>query len=499
MDFWYILVLWIISLVALYKLYPFKNPNYEKEPIRAKNLINQTPLFLAFLGIFTIGTRGGVQLRPINSLTAAQYISPDKIALITNSTFTILNSYGEIRLENIDYFTPDQLSAIFTPEQAYVNFDKDFPNQNVVLLILESFGAEYSQFLSGNAPGYTPFLDSLMNQSITFRRAYANAKKSIEALPAILSGIPALMDYPYVSTRFHANNIQGIPAILKKHGYSTHFFHGGANGTMAFDNFTKATGVDNYYGLNEYRGNKEDYDGAWGIYDEPYLQYVANVLDTISTPFFAGIFTLSSHHPYRLPEKYRDSFPEGKLPILKTIAYTDYALRKFFNRAKQSPWYRNTLFVITADHTSVSFTDSFANIHGSYRIPLIFYIPEHPKARKTLDYVVQHTDIYPSVIHYLGLNEAIVSYGSSVFVRDTGWTVNYLSGVYQIITDSLLIQFDGTHVLGIYNPVTDPLLQDNRLDTKQQTQNELDFLKAVIQDYRFRLINNRLVPKWPLP
>lgn len=112
---------------------------------------------------------------------------------------------------------------------------------------------------------------------------------------------------------------------------------------MGFDNFSKAAGIDNYIGQNEYVGNKADFDGSWGIYDEPYLQYIANYLDTVKSPFFAGIFTLSSHHPYKIPNEYSGKFPKGNIPILESIGYADYALQQFFDRISKSDWYKNTL------------------------------------------------------------------------------------------------------------------------------------------------------------
>ncbi len=136
-----------------------------------------------------------------------------------------------------------------------------------------------------------------MQQGLTFTNAFANGKRSIEALPSILSSLPAIMDNAFVTSLYSSNPIESLAAILKNKGYQTSFFHGGKNGTMGFDNFTKLVGIDAYFGLNEYP-NEEDYDGNWGIYDEPYLQYFCNQISLMKEPFFTSVFTLSSHHPY---------------------------------------------------------------------------------------------------------------------------------------------------------------------------------------------------------
>ena len=253
-----------------------------------------------------IGARGGLQLRPINTLTAVKYLKPNKVALVTNSTFTLINSYSPDRIEEVNYFPQKQLSDIFTPKQIY-HQTKLPTKKNVIILILESFSAEYSLLLSGNDFGYTPFLDSLMLKSCYFTRAYSNCKKSMEALPAIISGIPALLENPYITSQYNSNMINSLPIVLEKYNYETFFFHGGINGTMGFDNFSKAAGIDNYIGQNEYVGNKADFDGSWGIYDEPYLQYIANYLDTVKSRFLP-VF-LRCRHIIRT--KYRTNIQEN--------------------------------------------------------------------------------------------------------------------------------------------------------------------------------------------
>ncbi len=498
-DYWYVILLWGTTTYALFRFYPCKNKGYEKIKVSAKSMTFQTTAFVAIFTLFTIGARGGLQLRPINMLTAVQYLKPDKVALVTNSTFTMINSYTSDRFDAYHFFSNEELSHIFTPEQMYIPPTPSVTRKNVVILILESFGAEYSAHLSGNTKGYTPFLDSLMQQSYYFTRAYANGKKSMEALPAIISGIPALMENPYITSPFSSNVIMSIPLVLEEFNYETYFFHGGANGTMGFDNFSKAAGIDNYMGINEYVGRKADFDGHWGIFDEPYLQYVVDVLDTVKSPFFAGVFTLSSHHPYKVPAEYAGKFPNGEFPILESVAYADYALQRFFERASKSTWYKNTLFVLTADHTAQSYSPKFSNVHGNYRVPLIFFDPSNKKLSGMEKQVVQHTDIFPSVVRYLNIQEPVVSYGTSVFERDTGWTVSYLNNVYQLVTDSLLLQFDGENLIGIYQLATDSLLRENIAENyKTGDLPELIFLKALIQDYRYRMINNRLTAKWPV-
>ena len=104
---------------------------------------------------------------------------------------------------------------------------------------------------------------------------------------------------------------------------------------MNFDSFVKTIGVDNYYGMNEYN-NSKDYDGNWGIFDEPFLQFMVDKVSDFPQPFFTGVFTLSSHHPYTIPQQHIGRFAKGPIPILEPVMYVDYALQKFFEKAKQT-------------------------------------------------------------------------------------------------------------------------------------------------------------------
>ena len=104
--------------------------------------------------------------------------------------------------------------------------------------------------------------------------------------------------------------------LLQKEGYHTSFFHGAKNGSMYFDQFMRTAGVKEFFGLNEYP-NQDDYDGTWGIWDEPMLQWMSSKLNGFKQPFFSSIFSLTSHHPFVVPVKYRDQFPKGSVEVIE--------------------------------------------------------------------------------------------------------------------------------------------------------------------------------------
>lgn len=490
-DYWYlffILIGLIVGTEFLYRKCEYKTVTI---PLTIKLYFKQFIIFIIFISLTIIGFRGGFQLKPLDIINAASYTNPKHIPIILNTPFSIIKTVLNERMPEIKFFNEKELNAIYSPEQIIEGNGK-FNSRNVVIIILESFAKEYVGFLN-NGNGYTPFLDSLMQESYVFTNAYSSGNRSIESLPSIFSGIPPLMNVPFIISNYSANKMDALPTILKQNGYNTSFYHGGTNGTMGFSGFTASAGIERYFGKNEYPNSIEDEDGAWGIYDEPYLQYFAQQLNQKKEPFFSTIFTLSSHHPYHLPKKYITKFTEGELPIHKTIAYTDFAISRFFEDAKKSSWFNNTLFVFTADHSSTSFHPFYSTLLGRNAIPIFIYDPTGNLKGIDSNYF-QHTDITPTILDLLGIKTSIVSFGNSAFSSQSKHVIGFTSNNYFYAEKDYILLFDGEHSTGLFQLTTDSLMQNNLLDststsvTKKMMENKL---KATIQQFNNRLINNK--------
>src|SRR5690606_15915248 len=150
-----------------------------------------------------------------------------------------------------------------------------------------------------------------------FSRGYANGRKSIDALPSSVAGIPS-SETPFVLSHYSGNNINSLASVLKNHHYYSAFIHVAPNGSLGFSAFVLQSGFDSYIGMTEY-GNKKDFDGHWGIWDEPFLQFMANGINDLKQPFLASAFTLSSHHPFKIPSEYEGVFPKGDIPIHQCV------------------------------------------------------------------------------------------------------------------------------------------------------------------------------------
>lgn len=487
-DFWYVPLIALCILWGLWFMYPSLTKAIRGYSIR--DFVVDCILFVIIVSLSVLGARGGWQLRPLAIVDAARYSNAAHTSLVLNTPFTIIHTFNNTSLPYKHYFPEEELDSIFSPISSFAS--PVMKKKNVVIIILESCGKEFVGSLSGYT-SYTPFLDSLIQRSLVFSNAYANGRRSIDALPAIFSGIPCFMDRSFITSGFSANRISSLFDKLKKEGYVTAFFHGGRNGTMGFDNYTKLAGVEKYFGMNEYP-DKAHYDGAWGIWDEEFFSFFCNELSSFSQPFCAGFFSLSAHHPYYLPEKYKKRFSDNTHPLLATIRYTDYALQKFFAAAEKTAWFSNTLFVITADHTGQAMSEKYATKYGAYAVPLVFYDPGDTLLRGVRTDIVQHCDMYPSVLDYLGFHGHIISYGKSVFDTTAFRTaIAFNDGLYHMATDSFFLYYNGHDIIELYNIVTDSLMLYNIAAEKRvQTERMLPRLQAVMQSYFVRMIRNML-------
>ncbi|MBW8049255.1 MAG: sulfatase-like hydrolase/transferase [Cytophagales bacterium] len=577
-HFWYMSLLSIIFAILLFFFYPMPTADC-RLPTADCRLAGQastsqrlvsgltTVIFYILLISFSfLAVRGGFQLKPLR-LNHAFVIPPNILGILTlNTPFTFINTFFYVAgVEKVHYFKNDKdvLEIIKKPcldegerdgkpgagddnsPSSFVSRSQHLApgsTDNIIIIILESFSSEYLG--TGNSyKGYTPFLDSLAQEGIFFKNNFANGRTSMQAVPAIIAGIPALMDEPLITSIYQTNEIYGLGTILKQYGYQTSFFHGGINGTMGFDMFSKILGMDDYYGMNEYPESENDYNGNWGIFDESFLQFFAKKLSQYNQPFFSVIFTLSSHQPYTIPKKYEGKFPKGVLPIHESIGYTDHALKKFFETVKAKAWYSNTLFIITADHTQKSSEKAYQNVVGQYRVPLILFHPKNklstPKqslgqgagsreqgkkrpvgmeprqlaglpsysgrSANQIHYtnkwqvgqvmaemgrITQHVDIMPGVLDYLGFKtDKITWFGNSFFNENCkGYAINYSAETYRLIHKDYYIELTTNGDSRLLHFSVDTVM--GSLDIKKKAlQKEL---KAYIQYFNNGLVENSL-------
>ena len=513
-NHWYLVLIGIALMAGLWYAYRMPKgeaPSEASRPYRLKPMLKYYCMHLLCLAVFVpfcvAGMRGGftTAVRPITISNANQYVDrPLEAAIVLNTPFSIIRTIDKPAFVVPGYYTDQQLDAIYspihTPSDSLVKRRK-----NVVVIIIESFGREYiggfNKWLEGGKyKGYTPFTDSLMQHSATYLYSYCNGRKSIDGMPSILSSIPMFVE-PFFLTPASMNDVSGLAGELKHEGYYSAFFHGAENGSMGFQAFARTTGFNDYFGRTEYNADKrfggdKDFDGTWAIWDEPFMQFYATKMGEMKEPFMTALFTASSHHPYVIPEEYKKVFPEEGIVIHKCIRYTDNALRKFFAKAKTMPWYKNTLFVITSDHTNLSDHEYYQTDLGGFCSPIIFFDPSGEFKPGMRDAIAQQIDIMPTVLSYLGYDRKYVGFGIDLLTtpaKDT-WAVNYLNGIYQYVKGDYLLQWDGQKTKALYRFRTDLLLKQNVANKEPKVREAMEReVKAVIQSYMERMTRNELV------
>lgn len=504
---WYfllIIALLIFLLLYFYKKIPIRKCEEVTVKPRLYYPINTLLLAVAFV-LFTFGIRGtfSFENRPVTLSNAALYTQEaQKASLILSNPFCIIRLSGVKEMEVLHYFDDATAAQYFSPyhyPKGYSGFT--IGKKNIVIIVLEGFSKEHSKYLSPNLypnqAGFTPFLDSLMRQGYVFRNAFANGTRSVEALPAIWASIPSY-GTPFAEMPQCVNNLDALPRLLANEGYSTHFFMGAHANQMGFEAFAKLAGVQHFHNRADFEAHdkRKGMANTWGIWDMPFLQFMANELNRIDTPFCATVYTLTSHHPFDLPKEYKDKMPTGTTPMQPCAAYTDLSLRKFFATAATMPWFKNTLFVFVADHVSpkIAFEETYS-AKGHTAIQYFLYTPDGSLRGESYD-VTQQLDIMPTVLGLLGYAKPYFAFGRDVFHETERRHVatSYIHEMYQCITDSMSVYTNGQQCLHVYD-VTDIMqYSDIRNPNNKQQQEVENYLKALLQCYTQHVHDNRFQP-----
>ena len=452
---WYLVLLWIALTALLAWGY---RRRVREESIFSRGwayYIGNTVIFAAAAGLSVAGMRGGMtrMTRPITLSNATLYTADSgKANLILSNPFCILRTIGSAgSVKYKKHFAPEELARRFTPvhqpaDSAAVNL----AGRNVVVFIMESMSAEHSAYLcpevyaDREVKGFTPFLDSLMQNGLVFKRMYANGTRSIQAMPSVLGSIPSFRT-PFVLMPQSLGESRQLPAMLADKGYATLFFCGSEHGSMGFGAYARSAGVERLVSREDYeaRHGTGDFDGYWGIWDEPFLQFMGEELAATPEPFFATLFTLSSHHPFVVPEQYAATLPDGYTRIHKGVAYDDQAFRRFFHRFGGEEWFRRTIFVFVADHvSSEKFAEKTRSYPGNMHIVGFIHTPDGALQGEVRE-VTQQLDIMPTVLGLTGNTEPYFAFGRDVRnePQRPRWSVSY-DGKFRALTDDGAVVLD---------------------------------------------------------
>ena len=497
LHYWHVFILFFV--VSYVWIYLYKKVSVQNESSH-KGIIYFGTSAVGFFVIATLiigGIRGDFKksTRPINLIDASRDVkNVSQADVVLNTPFALIRTLFSNNFKKMHFVNQSTIDSLVQPIKHYQNNPKTKPN--VVIFILESNAKEYFGSFNKNTTipnykGYTPFVDSLAQHSLIFTNAYANGYKSIHAMSSVLAGIPSFKD-AFTSSPYPKQKTESLVSTLKSEGYVTSFFHGAPNGSMGFLGYANILGFDHYYGKNEYN-NDDDFDGVWGIWDEPFFQYFNTTISKENQPFMATLFSVTSHEPYQVPEKYKGKFPKGDVNIHQCIGYTDFALQQFFASAKKQAWFKNTIFVFVGDHGNTIYYDEYKKEMNKNAVAMMIYKPNTKLIGESTTYA-QQIDLYPTILDLIGYKKPFRSWGRSL-VGDKQiqpFVIRYSSNLYQFMSGNYICTFDGNKVIGFYAK-NDKDLKHNLIAKRNSEMNQIELkCKAYLQDYMARVMDKKL-------
>ena len=492
---WYLFIGGVVVFYLFSKIYDKFSPKEESEQAEntskfSTRFITQLLLIPSLIALYVVGGRGGLQLRPITPISAADYVSDTRwLPLMSNTTMNFLVSFQQKFIEKKDYLDEKSMTN-YNENWQHKPDNQPFRSMNVVVIAMESFGSDYTSTWNEDK-GVTPFLDSLIGESLYSKNSFANACRSAQGIVAITAGIPQMMDDALQFSPYQNNKINSLASLLKQKGYYTAFFHASKPGSMMFDKYSGLAGYEHFEDKTSYP-NPADDDQNWGIFDRPYFQYVVEKMNKMPQPFHTFTFSLTSHYPYISEKDFEAKHPDV-VPYKRCVMYSDDALRQFFTAASKQPWFENTLFIVSADHTGGNPRPQYQTRLGKYRIPILFYCPKEKLKLEDNSTTLQQIDILPSVMDFLHYDKSFFSFGKSIFKqkKDNTLSINYIEGLYQVVSPQYNLVFDGEKTMGMYDYHKDVLLQNDLSEQLPEEKTRLEnYLKAAIQEHHKRMIDN---------
>ncbi len=452
-----------------------------------------------------VGIRGGItrMTRPITMSNAMLYAKNSAQAnMILSNPFCIIRTISN-GIDVPHFFEEGELEEIFTPlhypEEYHSDMFGRYKEYNVVLFILESFSAEHSAYLlpeEHDGEGYTPNIDRLMAEGYTFKRCYANGMTSIAAPPTIWSSIPSY-ETPFILMSESLADCRPMPRILADSGYTTAFFCGSERGSMGFGAYAHIAGIDKLYSMEDYaaRYSMADFDGKWGIWDEPFIDYMGEELSSFKEPFFATLFTLTSHHPFNVPEDVCDELPEGTTLNHRPVAYSDRAIGRFMDKYRNEEWFDRTLFIFVADHVSSErMAERTLYAPGCFHIVGFIYAGDGSLRGETSD-IVSQSDFMPTILGLVGNDEPYFAMGRDIFNEPWRRPFTLVRSGYGYVglDNDRVIDFDGRGIIGAYS--YDDIHHSRDISSEQELSAADSLMKATLQQYYEHVSKMDYIPK----
>jgi len=422
--------LWRLGIKHLYI-----HPHFERP-----SLYVRLPLIIVIIALMVLGIRGSITSKPIKPVYAFENASMAEGYLALNGAFTAFHALNGEPRPDVNFFTWND--AVASVQQDIASEFETFPDMhyplmrdrkfrppynshntppNIVVILLESWDFEHldiTRKIAGLKPfDVTPNFNRLAKKGLLFTNFYANGQRSIDAIAAILTGVPAIPGAGYLGEGVETNHFAWLGRMAKENGHNTYMLQGSRRASFYLDKIAPLAGFDTYLGAQDFSPSlhKDVASPAWGGWDYDVLMHAHEQFSKSDRPFTGFIFTVSTHTPYGVPDAKWHLYP-GKTPeeqYLNSLFYADWALGEFFKKAKQSGYYDNTIFILTADH--VSGLGKNVDIPSQHHIPALII---GPNIQKSINKEPgSHVDIIPSIIDLAGWQNRHASLGTSLLEK----------------------------------------------------------------------------------
>lgn len=365
---------------------------------------------LIFMGLTFLAVRGGLDASPMNQSMVYYADKPILNHAAVNTEWNLIQDLLNVNHQGnpYKYFSDGEASSIvdklYKPASKTNNsqiFDKT--NPNIVLIILESFTADVIMSLGGEK-GIAPNIEKLIKEGLFFDHIYASGDRTDKGLIAILSAFPSQATNSIIKLNDKQEKLPSISQALKKKGYYTSFYYGGQSEFFNIKSYLFSHGFESIIDKKDF--NQEGLS-SWGVFDDKVFSKNLSDMGSFRQPFFSTILTLSNHEPFQLPvkPKFSGSNPENK--FRSTAYFTDSSLGDYIKYARKKEWFKNTIFILVADHGHRLPKNIYENYDpGRFRIPLlIFGEPLKSEFRGTIiTKTGNQTDIAATILNQLKIS-----------------------------------------------------------------------------------------------
>jgi len=458
--FWYLL-----GWLALSGIFVFIANKFNKLFIknRSENIFSRFIYFIFIFALLIISMRGGVSLAPID--WASAYHSNNVFAneLSLNGVYTLSRNLYEYyddtsRHHPTKYqFYPEQKAlkevqslvclpsdSLIQPEQS-LKRETRYPagneiKNNIVIIVLESWAARFVGAY-GNQQGITPFFDSLADQSLLLKNFYASGLRTNRGLLSVLCSFPSLPGRTVMKLYGAEHPFMSIAEILKERGYESYFIYGGDPDFDNMGGFFRMKGFENFIGINDFPNDASL--SKWGVPDHLVFERANEIfVNHGSEPFISAVLTLSNHEPFVLPDERFEKFSSDVKynDYLNTFYYSDWALGRFFESARQENYFDNTIFILVGDHGRIVSDPN--DIVNNFKIASLIYCPGRADIIPgTIETICGQVDLLPTILSLLGQSTIHESWGRDMLSLppgDGGYAFINKGDAYGMVRDSLL-------------------------------------------------------------